>query len=305
MPGILYTGEASHEPEHMDEDSESPAGRSLPSIRKHDAPPDPQQRLSDHQNLFHTRQPSTYPPVAARPPATGSLYPPTSVVSPRAGSGTSTAHSSVNHYPPPSTGPSAYQSSATNVFAQGGGITESPKPLSPGGMAAHQLGHGESNINRKRSPSISQQLQQHQLRRATGNNTSPPRNLPPPHQGSSMSNAPHLPPLQGLTPPDPRFTLHSQATGPNQLPHPASSSLPGPPHGPNSPSYPPGNVSSANNSLSSHSTGPHASLDRNSAYGPSNDRLWAYVESLASKVNRLEDEIASLRGQSNPPPPQR
>ena len=306
MPGILYTGEASHEPEHMDEDAESPAGRSLPSIRKHEAPPDPQRRLSDHQNLFHTRQPSTYPPAVTRQPATGSLYPPVPVMSPRAGSGASTTQSSVHPYQQPSSGTSTYASSAPNVLAQGGNITESPKPLSPGGMAAHQLGHADTSIHRNRSPSITQQLQQQQFRRATGNNTSPPMNLPPPHQTNSMSNAPHLPPLQGLTPPDPRYTLHSQSTGSSQLPHPSSSSLPAPPHGPGSPSYPPGNASSANNSLSSHSTGPHPSLDRNNTYGsPSSDRLWAYVDSLASKVSRLEDEVASLRAQTGTQPPLR
>ncbi|KAL9639887.1 MAG: hypothetical protein Q9164_000635 [Protoblastenia rupestris] len=296
MPGILYAGETSLEPDHMDESTETPADRRLPSIRRHEAPPDPHQQSSGHQEAFQARQPSTYPPVAARPPATGGLYPPPTA-SPRVGSGPSTAQSSLNHYPPPSTGSSTYQASGSNVFAQGG-MTESPKPLSPGGMATQQLGHGDPSILRNRSPSLTQQLQQQQFRRVTSNNTSPPMSLPPPHPGSNISNAPHLPPLQGLTPPDARFTLHSQVAGPGHLHPGASSSLPGPPHGPNSPTYPPGNVSSANNSLSSHSTGPHTSLDRSNIYGQSHDRLWAYIGSLASKIDRLEDEIASLRGQN-------
>ncbi|KAL9131865.1 MAG: hypothetical protein Q9217_000311 [Psora testacea] len=296
MPGIIYTGDASHEPDHIDDDTETPAGRSLPSIRRHDALSDPHQRLSKHQDTYQARQTSTYPPVAARPPGSGGLYPPPTA-SPRGGSGAPTAQSSLNQYPPPPSGSSTYQTSGPNIFAQGG-MTESPKPLSPGGMANQQLGHGDPSIRRNRSPSLTQQLQQQQYRRATGNNRSPPLNLPPPHPSSNMSNAPHLPPLQGLTPPDPRFTLHSQSTGPGQMHPGASSSLSGPPHGPSSPSYPPGNVSSANNSLSSHSTGPHASQDRNNTYGQSNERLWAYIESLTSRVNRLEDEVASLKNKT-------
>ena len=295
MPGIMYTGETSHEPEPMDEDAETPASRSLPSIRRQDAPPDSQRRLSGQRDTYQARQPSTYPPVAARPPVTGRLYPPPTT-SPRGGSGASTAQSSLSHYPPASSGSSTYQVSGPNVFAQGG-MTESPKPLSPGGVANKQLGPGDPSIHRNRSPSVTQQLQQQQYRRVTSNNTSPPMSLPPPHPGSSISNAPHLPPLQGLNPPEPRFTLHSQTAAPVQAHTTISNSLPGPPPGPNSPSFPPGNASSANNSLSSHSTGPRTSLDRNTPYGKSNDQLWAYIESLASKVTRLEDEVAVLKGQ--------
>ena len=299
MAGIMYTGEASHEPENMEEDTETPAGRSLPSIRRHDAPLDPHRQLSEHQETYQARQPSTYPPVAARPPAPGTLYPPTTA-SPRGGSSSSTAQSSLNHYPVPSNTTSTYQTSSPSIFSHGG-MTESPKPLSPGGIASKQLGQGDTSARRNRSPSLTQQLQQQQYRRATGHNHSPPMNLPPPNPGASISNAPHLPPLQGLTPPDPRFTLHSQATGSVQMHPGATSSLPAPSHGPNSPSYPPGNVSSANNSLSSNSTGPHSTLERATNYTQSNERLWTYVESLASKVHRLEDEMAALRGQTGPP----
>ncbi|KAG8525418.1 uncharacterized protein KY384_009062 [Bacidia gigantensis] len=207
MPGMLYTSEPSHEPEHMDEDTDTPAGRSLPSIRKHEAPTEPPPQLSEHQNLFHARQPSTYPPVAARPSAAANqLYPPPQVTSPRIGSGSSTAQSSLNQYPPPPSTSSMYQSSTSSVFAPGG-MTESPKPLSPGGANAHQLGHGS--------------------------------------------------------------------------------------------------VHSANNSASSHGTGQHGSIDRNNPFGGQQDRLWAVVDSLASKVNRLEEEVAMLKGKSNTQPTQR
>ena len=298
MPGIMYTGEASHEPEHMDDDSEGPSGRSLPSIRKHDAPPDPQRQMSDHQGLFHARQPSTYPPVAARPSATGGLYPPPATVSPRGASGTPTSQNSISQYPPPPSGASTYSSHGPNVYAHTANMTESPKPLSPGIGTAHQIGQGDGSMHRHRSPSLNQQLQQQHYRRATGNNVSPTMSLPPPHPTGSMSNAPHLPPLQGLNPPDARYTLHSQSQGSSQMHAPATNSLGGPAQLPNSPSHPPGQTtSSANNSLSSHSTGPHGSIDRGSFYSHHNESFIATVESLVSRVNHLEEEVALLRGQ--------
>lgn len=300
MPGIMFTGEASHEPEHMDEDTDSPGGRSLPSIRKHDAPPDEHHgHLSEHQTMYQSRQPSTYPPVAARQP-TGGLYPPPNA-SPRGGSGPPSTQSSlgISSYPPPP-GPSVspgFQASGPNIFAQGS-MTESPKPLSPAGITSHQLGHPDSGIHRNRSPSLTQQFQHtHFGRRTTGHNVSPPMNLPPPNPGVGHPNAPQLPSLPGLHPPENRFTLHSQATGQTQAHANMPNSLPGPStHGPKSPSYPPGTTSSANNSLSSHSTGPQTSFDRpHNLYTQSNEQLWAYARSLEVKIDRLQDEVASLK----------
>ena len=298
MTGIMYTGEASHEPEHMDEDTEGPSGRSLPSIRKHEAPDDNHRQGHDHPSMYQSRQPSTYPPVAARP-STGGLYPPTA--SPRGGSITLSAHQSPlnqTSFPPSSSSTASFQAPGPNVFAQGH-MTESPKPLSPAGMNSHQLGHSESGIHRNRSPSLTQQLQQQQFgRRPTGHNTSPSMSLPPPHPSTTHSNAPQLPSLAGLNPPEPRYTLQSQTPGPTQLHSTASSSLHGPAHGPGSPSYPPGNMSSANNSLSSHSTGPHTSFDRTqSAYSQPNEQLWNYVRGLEAKVDHLQDELTSLKNQ--------
>ena len=300
MPGIMYTAEASHEPEHMDEDNDSPGGRSLPSIRKHDAPPDEHHgHVSEHQTMYQSRQPSTYPPVAARQP-TGGLYPPPNA-SPRGGSGPPSTQSSLglsSYPPPPSSGISAgFQASGANVFAQGG-MTESPKPLSPAGVTSQQLGHPDTGIHRNRSPSLTQQFQHTQFgRRTTGHNISPPMSLPPPNPTAGHPNAPQLPSLPGLNPPETRYTLHSQNTGPTQPHASVPNSLAGPPsHGPNSPSYPPGTTSSANNSLSSHSTGPQTSFDRpHNPYTQSNEQLWSYARSLEAKIDRLQDEVTSLK----------
>ena len=299
MPRILYTAEASHEPEHMDEDTDSPDGRSLPSIRKHDAPPDEHHgHASEHQSIYQPRQPSTYPPVAARQP-TGGLYPPPNA-SPRGGSGPQSTQPSLglSSYPPPGSGISGgFPASGPNVFVQGG-MTESPKPLSPAGITSQQLGHPDTGIHRNRSPSLTQQFQHTQYgRRAAGHNISPPMNLPPPNPGAGHPNAPQLPSLPSLNPPETRFTLHSQATGPSQAHPSAPSNLSGhQTHGPNSPSYPPGTTSSANNSLSSHSTGPQNSFDRpHNLSAPSNEQLWAYARGLEAKIDRLQDEVASLK----------
>ena len=308
MPGVMYTEEASHEPEHMEEDVEGVGGRSLPSIRKHEAPPVEHHRQpSEHQSIYQSRQPSTYPPVAARQPAGGGgLYPPPSA-SPRGGPGNSTGQSPlIQPSPLPGHGaPPAYSSSGPNVFGQGG-MTESPKPLSPAGMASHQLGHSDSGIHRNRSPSLTQQLQHQQYgRRVTGSNSSPTRSLPPPHAGIGHLNAPQLPSLPGLNPPEARFTLQSQAPGPSQLHSSASNNLSGPHHGPSSPSYPPGNASSANNSLSSHSTGPHTSLDRPvNPHSQQTDQLWAHIRNLEAKVDRLQDEVVSFKNQFSGGPQQ-
>lgn len=278
MHGLMYTGQASHEPEGMDDDASGAenAGRSLPSIRRHDAPPNQRQSGSD-SGAYHTRQPSTYPPVAVRPPGSGGLYPPGASIGGGSSASTSPgALPSPNPFQHGASGPSAFQHPSPNVFAQGG-MTESPTPLSPGGAASHQLGHPDSGIHRNRSPSLSQQFQQQQFgRRSSTLNNSPQTGLPPPH----------LPSLPGLSAPEPRFTLHSQAAGTAG--------------GPTSPSFhsQPG---SQNNSLSSHGTGPHGCSGEGTAnaFAPSTDGLWAYVRSLEMKIDRLQDEVGNLRGQLN------
>lgn len=298
MAGLVYTGEASHEPERMDEDPKS-YDPHLPSIRKHNHSSEPYhvQHLPDPHSPYQQRtSSSTYPPVASgRQP---SLYPPNA--SHGGGSGTSATpdrQSSVNQYPGDSR---PFQTPVSNVFSQGG-MTESPKPLSPGG-------HTDAG-NRNRSPSLNQPFQPPQFtRRPTNHNASPPMGLPPPIAGSNHSNAPHLPSLPGL--PDPRFTLISHGGHPNsQGSHP-----PGPTTGPShsssaggigSPRYHPqagNNTSSNNNSLSSHGTVPHGSGEHNRFGASSEKDLWAHIRGLEAKVNRLEDEVVSLKSQLNAPP---
>lgn len=277
MHGLMYTGQASHEPEGMDDEMSGAenTGRSLPSIRRHDAPPDQHGHSGSDSGSFHPRQPSTYPPIAGRQPGSGSLLPPGGAMGPGSSASNSPgAQASPIQYQQGNTGPSGFQPQGPNVFAQGG-MTESPKPLSPGGAASHQLGHPESGIHRNRSPSLTQQFQQQQFgRRSSTLTNSPQAGLPPPH----------LPSLAGLTPPDPRFTLHSQTARPSG--------------GQSSPGYP-SQPGSQNNSLSSHGTGAPGGSGDGSAntLALNNERLWAYVRTLETKIDRLNDEVSNLKGQ--------
>ena len=89
-------------------------------------------------------------------------------------------------------------------------ITESPKPLSPGMVA--QQGPSDGSINRQRSPSLATALQQQNFgRRQQSERVQSPQGMPLP-----SPLGPKLPSLSGLAPPEPRYTLPSQAT--NQQP---------------------------------------------------------------------------------------
>jgi Zinc finger, C2H2 type len=264
MEGMIYTtGDASQEPEHMDEDNDGPSPRSsnVPSIRHHGAPDQPTRGETTYQ-----RQPSTYPPVAGRAPNApmgSSLYPPNAphgaATGPQSPSGQTSPHSS---YPPPGYGGGSYGQPP---------ITESPKPLSP----------GQQGDTRGRSPSLSHQLNPNQFaRQPTSRET-----LPPPINHSS---APTLPPPPGMAlgPPDSRYNA-PPTTSASSYPPPQASSYPNASGGG-------GLYSSASNSLSSHGTGPAGSGER--PYS-NDDRLWAIIRSLEAKVERLEGEVGILRQQ--------
>ncbi|MCJ1350481.1 MAG: Zinc finger and SCAN domain-containing protein 5B [Icmadophila ericetorum] len=318
MDGLVYTGEASQEPENMDDDGEEADDRrkSLPSIRRHE-PPDPHYRQHQEGKSGYQRQPSTYPPVAARqstlhPPSGGHVGGSNPSMSPGSQS------TSLNAYSQGAGG----SFSNTNVFAQTT-MTESPKPLSPGGLGPHS-GFPDPSIHRNRSPSLTQQFQQQQYgRRTQGRPTPPPAvALGPPMNPSAHSNAPHLPSLPGLNPPDPRYTLHSQtsvtpagAHGPPQtlLSQPqAQTSGPHPPSTTNTQSSyhthsqqgstgsiiaagpPGGTLSSHSNSLGSSHAG---SGERANLPFPTGElRLWAYVQSLEARIDRLSGEVDRLNG---------
>ncbi|KAK9444352.1 zinc finger protein crol gamma [Metarhizium brunneum] len=123
----------------------------------------------------------TYPPAGPRPSASG-LYPPnvnlsqagtiSSTSVPDSMASSHTANTSVSSIPG---GPGG-----SGMYSQAG-MTESPKPLSPGLPS-----HDSANLARQRSPTMTQQYQQQQVGR-------PPSDLQSPH--SSGQARPKLPGL--------------------------------------------------------------------------------------------------------------
>ncbi len=267
MEGMVYG-----EPEDM-EDQEGNERR--PGIRRHDAPEGSSGPADDY-----SRQPSTYPPIQGRPPggiASGSFPPrafpgPTSSGPIAPGLPPAHAHSSSTSslYPPG-------QSHA--VFGQNP-VTESPKPLSPGSAHQRQLSQPGPAINRDRSPSMQSRYTQSQFSKSSGGRTPPAGSLSLPPAG------PQLPPPHGLQPPEARYTLPSQG---------------GPTHPPTQPSGPPTDMrgsrplSSQSNSLSSHGQSNKGSGE--TAGFHKDERIWSYVQSLEARMNNMQKEIESLKGQ--------
>jgi len=164
----------------------------------------------------------------------------------------------------------------SNVFAQGG-MTESPRPLSPGQQEQHRLGAPENGLPGSRSPSLSHHL--HQQSNYTRGRGTPPVGLAPP----STSSGPHLPSLPGLSPMPPKQgSQGGKSNGPSMLQHqtmaaPGSSSQPG--------------------SMSSHG-GSGGSMRE--VMGSQVD-VWQYVRDIESRMARMEkehnDKIATLQNE--------
>lgn len=269
MEGVVYG-----EPETMDDE---PGNDKTPRIRRQAPSGDDSLEDPDHTSRF----PSTYPPIQGRPPGgiASSAFPPRSGFNP-SGSGTG------NVVVPPGAPPPFPQVSGSSVgsrpsipnavYAQNP-MTESPKPLSPGQVHRGSVtGSTEGSLHRNRSPSMTH-YQQGSYSRASGT-------------GSSLSvpsGPPQLPPPNVLNPPDARYTLPSQG---------------GPAHPPTQPSGPPthmsgsGPLSSHSNSLSStHGHSGHGSGETNMF--ADKDRIWAYVNSLETRMNGMQQEIDSLKHQ--------
>lgn len=150
MAGIVYGNE-----EDMTEEDRR---LSLPSIKAQHVAGG--QGSVDGYNA-HSR---TYPPAGPRP-GTGGLYPPnvdrgatgsnTSPSMPNSIAGAHTSNTSVSSVPV----------GGASVYSQSG-MTESPKPLSPG--------HDANNIARQRSPSLTQQFQQQHYGRRPSDRHTPP-----------------------------------------------------------------------------------------------------------------------------------
>jgi hypothetical protein len=209
MDGVMYTN-GTPNPNDTEMSEEDRRRFSLPSIKA-------QHVGSNHGSGDSyepsSRPPNTYPPAGPRPGQNaGGLYPPNADRMGSTSSTTSSMQSGVggNRTPGASLSSLPLNTTVPSIFSQSG-ITESPKPLSPGGMLAHQLGTDQST-GRQRSPSLTTQFQQQHFGRHNSGR-SPPPGIPLPSPRGSHNTK--LPGMSTLAPPDGRYTLSSQT--PTQL----------------------------------------------------------------------------------------
>lgn len=253
MDGVVYHGEHDGEAED-DEDGDGRRRVSEPARKR-------QNTGNSTQGPYHHHS-STYPPLAVNRASMShssqrSLYP--------SGSGGPSREHSTNISPkiaPSSLSSIHYSSGQPNVFAHGG-MTESPKPISPGQNEQSRLGAPDGSIGPPRSPSLSQQL--HQSFPRGGGRGSSPMALAPPPQGAG----PHLPSLPGLNPMiSKQGSQGGKGSGPSMLQHQQVPSQPG--------------------SMSSHGASSVGSMRE--VMGNQNPDVWAYVRELEGRMARMHEE---------------
>lgn len=275
MDGVVY-----HDGEAEDEEDSDGRRRVSEPARKR------QNTGNSTQGPYHQHS-STYPPIAVNRGQLGHntlspLYPP--------GSSGPSRNQSTNISPKiaPSSISSIYNANnQANVFGQGG-MTESPKPLSPGQTEHHRLGAPANSMAGPRSPSISQQMHHQSFSNTAGRGSSPMVGLAPPH----TNNGPHLPSLPGLNPMmSKQGSQGGSKNGPSMLQH---QQVPGS----GTPSQP--------GSMSSHGAGSAGSMRE--VLGNQNMDMWAYVREMEARIARMseehekkmqsfQDEVNTLRAQ--------
>lgn len=283
MEGLEYNHSETAEPDRMDEDDEPLDGRrrSEPSTKAHETRP-------TSLTSPYRQHSSTYPPLGGNllRSSVGSMYPPGH--SPGSSSTATPSRDQSTNLSPRNTGSSissVHFNAQPSLFAHGG-MTESPKPLSPGQVEPHHR-PGISEIANLPS---SRPLHHQQHAHGTGRG-SPAMGLPPPTTGAGM---PQLPPIISQS----DLRLPSQASkGPaSHTPGPSMlhQQLTGPGNGSN-----PGSVSSH---------GPSSGTSIREILGGREGDLWGYVRDLESRmarmqddyesrISRLQDEVTSLRSQ--------
>ncbi|KAF2280763.1 uncharacterized protein EI97DRAFT_497526 [Westerdykella ornata] len=248
MDGIMY-----HERDGEGDEDDDGTGR-----RVGEPPRKRQNTGNSMQGPYHQQHSSTYPPIA-RGPSSHNLHPMYSSgpVGPSRDQATDVspkiAPASLNNLP-------YHANSQPNVFSQGG-MTESPKPLSPGQADQHRLGAHDGTLpSHPRSPNMGQQMHQQNFSRRTGRGSSP-RALGPPQQ---HAGGPQLPPLHGMA-------QGGKGSGPSmlhqQIPGPGTESQPG--------------------SMSSH--GGSGSSMREIMGRPTVD-VWQTVREMENRMARMEEE---------------
>ncbi|KAL5114784.1 hypothetical protein ACEQ8H_007346 [Pleosporales sp. CAS-2024a] len=283
MDGVVYT--ADHDGDADADDDDQGGRRVSEPARKR------QNTGSSAQGSYHQHS-STYPPIAAnRGSMTQNSHGPPYVPA------TPAQPTNLSPRIAPSSIASLQNAGQPNVFAQGGGMTESPKPLSPRQQEQqqqhhhhhHRLGGARDNnsLPGSRSPNMSHPIHQQNMGRGAPHGT-PPIPLGPPNNNN---NGPHLPSLPGLNPLVASKQTTSQSgksNGPSLLPH---QSMSAPPQG--TVSQP------GSSSLSSHGGGGSGSSIREALSGQVD--VWQYVREMEARMARTEKEhtdmIATLQNE--------
>jgi hypothetical protein len=254
MDGVAYENDG-----EGDDDDDGGRRESEPARKR-------QNTGNSTQGSYHQHS-STYPPIAANRSSTGQnnlrpYYPPAS-----------SQGTNISPKIAPSNISSLHNANQPNLFAQGG-MTESPKPLSPGQQEQHRLGARDNSLPGSRSPNMSHHIHQQSLARAANRGT-PPMTLAPP----SANNGPHLPSLPGL---NPMASKQGSQGGKGSMMQPQPMAAPG--------------SSSQPGSISSH--GGSGSSMREVLGGVD---VWQYVREMEARMARTEKEhtdmIASLQGE--------
>lgn len=211
---------------------------------------------------------STYPPPASRP-SRSAMGPPSNVLP--SSSNVTTPGEQSTHVSPAGVGMSLQSFSTPSLALGQTSLTASPKPLSPRQQDQHRLSIDEATHLRNRSPSLTQQFQQHHYGRGSGQNTPPIPAHMPPQNGSQLPSLP---------------AIHSDAM---RLGH--QTRLPLGPPGPSMLQHqlPPGPASGSNpGSYSSHTRSSGGSMRE--IVGGSEQDIWSYVRSLEQRFSRMQDE---------------
>lgn len=260
MDGLDY-GEHGENGHDFDDDDENPRRGSEPSRKRAHI-----ENSHDASRAVYRQHSSTYPPpLSGR--MRGNMGPPNPHILPS--SSTVTSPGEMANNPMAGVPSNPYGPPPTVVLGEGG-ISHSPKPLSPHHQDQHRLSTviaEQTNVLRNRSPSLTQVQQSHHAR--GGQATPPASNQPPQHN--------QLPSLAGLHTSDSARLGHPmrlpiQSVGHNSMHNAQPASL----HGSN-----PG-------SLSSHTHGSGGSMRE--IAGDSLHDIWSYVRSLEQRFSRMQDE---------------
>jgi len=196
MDGIVYHAEDGEE--RMDDDEQDREAR-----RRVSEPARKRQNTGNSTQGPYHQHSSTYPPIAANRGQMGGnntrpLYPPGANSS---GSSRDQSTNLSSKIAPSLSSIHPYAANQSGVFAQGG-MTESPKPISPGQAEHHRIGVSEGSLG-GRSPNMTQ-LHPQNFARGAGRGSSP-MGLHP-HGNNSVPQLP-LPP--GLAP----MPVHKNSQG--------------------------------------------------------------------------------------------